>query len=291
MSTDVRRLAICYVPQPGERAVTAEVAWRDQLQRVLNLGLPSDPRSRPTRELLHTTVTVDSLYPVVCCPARRLGYRFMATEALWILRGQNDLKTLADVLPRYRDYSDDGVTLAGAYGPKILAQLDYVVEKLLADPATRQATLTIWERCPAPSKDVPCTVAMSFSLRAGQLHSHVYMRSSDVWRGLPYDIFSFSAVLWLVVATYNQQVRPYPSRRAVIEPGNLSVTATSSHLYEPEWQLAREVLGTRTSDDDLRLFAPVIDVRLLHEGRTGALLDVLAVVAGGASTPALRVMP
>lgn len=293
---DVRRLAICYSPQPDERAVTAETAWRDALQRVLSLGREAAPRGLKTKELLHASVTIDTLQPVVTCAERGLGYTFMATEALWIIDGRNDLATLAKVLPRYASYSDDGETLNGAYGPKVMAQLDWIVGQLLLDPDTRQATMTIWERTPAPSKDVPCTVALSFSLRQGRIHCHSYMRSSDVWRGLPYDLFSFSVITWLVATRYNKTLFTLHANQAGVPlnrvlPGNLTVTATSSHLYEPEWASARAVLQTRIAMGDIRNVAPVIRPEIIEGGCEQLLRSVLKLTADGGRDLDLKVRP
>ena len=128
--------------------------------------------------------------------------------------------------------SDDGETFFGAYGPKIVAQLDYVVAKLLEDQDTRQAGLTIWRENPPATKDVPCTVAAFFNIRNGQLNAHVFMRSSDVWLGVPYDVFNFSMLAHLVCAHLNK-------RGLRVAPGHLFLTAASSHLYAINWDDAK----------------------------------------------------
>jgi thymidylate synthase len=126
-----------------------------------------------------------------------------------------------------REFSDDGLTLTGAYGPKIVAQLGYVVDTIYADADTRQATLTLWTPSPVSSKDIPCTVAMDFKLRGGKLNMCVFMRSSDIWLGMPYDMFSFACVAYTVIA----RLRKHTDFND-IEPGFLWITAASSHLYE-----------------------------------------------------------
>jgi thymidylate synthase len=148
----------------------------------------------------------------------------MAAEALWILDGSDQLSELVRYNPNMAAFSDDGVTLAGAYGPRIMPQIPYVVSKLREDRDTRQAALTIWTPSPAPSKDIPCTVAMDFKVRDGKLNLHVFMRSSDIWLGLPYDVFSFSCVAYLVCSILGD-----------VTPGTLYLTAASSHLYERHW--------------------------------------------------------
>lgn len=199
-------------------------AWRATFYDAVGTGRVVAPRGARVRELEHRSVAVDMLYPVLRCPARRLNYRFMAAEALWILEGSDGLEDLVRYNPNMAKFSDDGVTLTGAYGPRIAGQIAYVVRKLREDRDTRQATLTVWTPNPAPSKDIPCTVAIDFKVRGDRLNAHVFMRSSDVWLGLPYDAFSFSCVAYMICSVLGD-----------VTPGTLYLTASSSHLYEEHW--------------------------------------------------------
>lgn len=210
-------------PFASDGPMTANLAWLDALSNVVLHGDPVSPHGEPTRELLHQTHVVDMAYPVVTVPERKLNYRFMAAEALWMLEGRDDLAPLVAVNPHMAKFSDDGKILAGAYGPRITRQLDYITSTLV-DPTTRQATLTTWTENPKPSRDIPCTIAMDFKIRSDHLHMGVFMRSSDIWLGLPYDIFSFTCVAWLVIA----RMRGLFPR---LTPGKLQITAASSHLY------------------------------------------------------------
>jgi thymidylate synthase len=166
----------------------------------------------------------------------------MAAEAFWILSGDDRVESISQFNARIAEFSDDGKTFFGAYGPKIMTQLPYVVAKLREDDLSRQAVLTIWRECPPPTKDVPCTVAISFTLRDGKLNTHVFMRSSDLWLGLPYDVFNFSMLGHLVCANLNSQT----ADPDVAEPGTLHLTAVSSHLYEINWAQAGMCLPDRT---------------------------------------------
>lgn len=204
--------------------------WFDVLNKLLMSGRRQSPRGKETRELLHQTITVPLTDCVLTSRVRNLNYRFMAAEALWILSGDNALAPLLEVNPRMAEFSDDGVTLAGAYGPRIHSQMQYIIFKLQQDRDTRQATLTIWDRNPEPSKDIPCTVAMSFNIRDNRLNVHVYMRSSDAWLGLPYDVFSFSMVGLSVVGTLN-----LAAGHINVVPGDLYLTAMSQHLYQEHY--------------------------------------------------------
>lgn len=215
----------------------ASAAWLRTLDRILNDGDVVAPRGKATIELRHHKFQMSMRYPVVLCPLRKLSYTFLAAEALWILAGDDTVQGIAPYNPNIAQFSDDGVRFFGAYGPRIVQQLDYVIGKLVEDKDTRQAGLVTWRINPPQTKDVPCTIAMFFSIRNNELHCDVFMRSSDAWLGLPYDTFNFTMVALKVACAYNKAIAEHdkgndvPSFRTFIELGTLSVTAVSSHLY------------------------------------------------------------
>lgn len=214
-----------------------DLVWLETLEKALAQGKEVSPRGRKTLELPQHTVVVDTRRPVLLVPERKLSYQFMAAEAYWILTGDNRVETIAPWNRHIAQFSDDGKVFAGAYGPMVVDQLDYVVKALAKDCDTRQAVMTIWRPNPPPSKDIPCTVALDFKLRDGKLNCHAFMRSSDQWLGLPYDVFNFSMLTHLVCGAYHMA-----GQRPVIEPGTLYLTAASSHLYEEQWDSARKLI-------------------------------------------------
>lgn len=210
-------------------------AWVKALHETLEYGIIVSPRGRVTKEVPHRTLTIDMRRPVLTIKERNLSYQFMAAEAYWILTGDDKVAGIAPYNKRIAEFSDDGTSFFGAYGPKILGQLNYVVSKLVEDPMSRQAGLTIWRENPPPTKDVPCTVAIFFSIRNKKLNCHTFMRSSDLWLGIPYDVFNFSMLGHLVCALVNYR------SSLKIEPGLLHITAASSHLYQENWKAASEI--------------------------------------------------
>jgi thymidylate synthase len=215
----------------GAEVGTMDQAWADTYDNVITYGHACKPRGKAISELLHHTIAVDMQYPVLRLPERKLNYKFMAAEAAWILSGSNQLSEITPYNKRLAEFSDDGQTLYGAYGPRIVNQLDHVVRKLVEDRDTRQATMTTWIQNPQPTKDVPCTVALDFKIREDRLNVHVFMRSSDVWLGLPYDVFTFTCVGLLVREVYNT----WTASATPIGVGNLYLTAASSHIYQDHW--------------------------------------------------------
>lgn len=141
-------------------------------------------------------------------------------EFPWILTGRNDVEWLLPYLPSAAEFSDDGTTWRGAYGPRLrrwgagpgnpgFDQLNSVVRKLSRSPDTRQVVVSIWDpeldfrprfdRNPGAGwvvepeeivyKDYPCTNMMYFSARPGRepgklaLDMTVVMRSNDLMWG------------------------------------------------------------------------------------------------------------
>lgn len=219
-------------------------SWLEAINDIMINGEQAAPRGKLTMEIPQRTMVVNMRKPVLMVPDRSLSYRFMAAEAYWILSGDDSVAGIAPYNSRISEFSDDGERFFGAYGPKILSQLEYVVAKLKADRDTRQAGLTIWRENPPITKDVPCTVAAFFSLRGMTLNASVFMRSSDVWLGVPYDVFNFSMLAHLICGHLNDE----RSANDVYSPGKLYLTAASSHLYETNWDDAKLCLSSQVLD-------------------------------------------
>lgn len=199
--------------------------WLTLLDRLIDAP-QTHPRGTNCYEVLNLSTCITMRLPILTVPCRKLSYQFMFAEAWWILSGDNRVSTISPFSKKIKDYSDNGVTYFGAYGPKVKKQLDYVIGSLIADPWTRQAVMTIWRENPGPTKDVPCTISVQFLIRNGHLHCIDTMRSSDAWLGWPYDVFNFSMLSTYIV------VEIFRLTGTRLELGNLYMNLGSSHLYE-----------------------------------------------------------
>lgn len=220
--------------------------WLDTVRDILYNGVDVSPRGMLTKETPQRTIIVNMRKPVLCVPERKISYTFMAAEAYWILTGDDRVSTIEPFNKNIAKFSDNGETFYGAYGPKIKSQLGDLVQKLISDPDSRQAGLTIWRENPKPTKDVPCTVAIFFNIRDNKLNAYVFMRSSDVWLGVPYDVFNFSMLSNLVCCMLNK-------KRGVedcVTPGTLYLTAASSHIYESNFAAANNLMLTTVKEQN-----------------------------------------
>lgn len=225
--------------------------WKQKVKEVFDLGQVAKPRDLYVTEVLNGTYTVP-MPAYLSLKDRKVNKAFMFAEAAWIISGSNRLSDITPYMARYSQFSDDGLFLKGAYGPKVVDQLPYVVDSLLKDRDTRQAVLTTWRERPGPSKDVPCTLSMQFLIRNNKLNLIVNMRSHDIVLGFTYDVFTFSMVAEAVRLLLGQKNGPY------CELGHLYVNAGSLHLYEDYYDRARQWLDAK--EEDLSIQRDVFEV-------------------------------
>lgn len=202
------------------QAATFDDLYRDTL-RAVSQGDRVSPRGLATRELRGAHLILeDPAYNLLDSPARGHNLSFMVAEWIWHMAGRTDLAFVEAFNPNIGNWANDVRTFDGAYGPKIVDQIPYVVDTLREDPSSRQALITIWRESPRDSKDIPCTILFHFMIRSGVLEMITYMRSNDVWFGLPYDLFNFTMIQRSVA-----QILGVP-------PGPYHHIAGSLHMYQ-----------------------------------------------------------
>lgn len=204
--------------------ITATKAWLGQLRTVIKEGQPA----RDTLEIISSQFEWSLTRPMVTVPGRRANHAFAAAEAAYIITGQNRVSYLQKAMRTFGEYaSDDGVWQAGSYGPPFVDQVPYIVDVMRRDQSTRQAVTLIWRPRPYASKDIPCTLTLQYLVRDDVLHCVVNMRSSDVWRGLVYDIFCFSCMASVIAHSCG-----------ISQLGRGFVHAGSSHVYNRDREAA-----------------------------------------------------
>lgn len=215
----------------------ARDAYIPTLQQLVDFGEPVDVRGRKTVEILDFVTEIEhSEDHCILVPERRWNPWIAMSEALWILAGRNDIAALRPYNSHIGDYSDDGVTLYGAYGARIYNQIDSLIERLRRDPSDRRAVLQIWDRSPdqdkfsigwselgdltTESKDPPCNNMVYFKLRDGFLHMTVINRSNDIHWGLyAVNIPTFGIL------------QEYIAARLGVKPGKQTHLSNSLHTY------------------------------------------------------------
>jgi thymidylate synthase len=137
-----------------------------------------------------TTAYMSPRERVMFWPQRDANPFFHFFESLWMLAGRNDVEWIANILPSFANYSDDGKSFHGAYGHRWrnhfgVDQMVSIMQRLREAPQERRCVMTMWD--PAvdfgmDGKDFPCNTHIYFTRdpTIGNLDMTVCNRSNDV---------------------------------------------------------------------------------------------------------------
>ncbi|UTC27996.1 thymidylate synthase [Stenotrophomonas phage A1432] len=181
-----------------------------------------------------------------------------AAEVAWYIQGSQNAEFITKYAPlwdkfvediSYYDQGENGLVrrsfrgVQAAYGYRWRNhfdrdQLELAIDALRQDPTDRRVYVSAWD--PAidglgaeGQKNVPCPTSFTFSVQDGELHSSLFLRSSDLFVGLPYDVMGHALLMDAV------------AHELGIKPGVMHVTLAHAHLYDVHWDMAREMLRQR----------------------------------------------
>lgn len=182
----------------------------------------------------------------------------LIAETIWVMAGKDELYPyLAHFLPRAPNYSDDGKTWRGAYGPRIynFDQLQGVVDTFVNDSeATRRATVFIHDPAKdAPSvirdtigktRDTPCNLMMlCYTDRNGEFVTRTIQRSGDAIFGAgSINLFEFSFIHEMLLSCVNNALAEKNPEHSAIQLGPYRHSTVNFHLYDSTRSQAEEVL-------------------------------------------------
>lgn len=229
------------------------------LETLLESGSDVPSRNGSTKELIGHNLVIEKPQERILITKGRKNNPFASlAETLWVLGGRNDVEFLSRYLPRAGDFSDDGKVWRGGYGPRLrdwtrdipephprdtlgheirVDQIEECVKILCEDINSRRAAMVIFDplRDYGVSKDIPCNNWIHFLVREGKLNLTIGVRSNDV-------IWGFSAINIYEWSTLQQMMAHWIG----VETGIISYTASSFHLYEHHFEMARDILKDKT---------------------------------------------
>jgi len=117
--------------------------------------------------------------------------------------------------------------------PQPIDQIEQAIQRLKASTVTRRATAVTWiAPIDCAKEEVPCMIVDDFKLRDGRLNLSVFFRSHDFAGAYPANLYGLARLLEYVAAEVGA------------EPGSISTTSSSAHVYEHDWDwVGKMVLG------------------------------------------------
>jgi thymidylate synthase len=175
---------------------------------------------------------------------KKLHFKSIANELIWFLNGDTNNNWLNENgVKIWDEWALEDGSLGPIYGKQWTAwptkeggtinQIDYVVDTLKNNPNSRRILFHGWnvEFLPdekiSPKDNVkagkmalpPCHLLYQFYVANGKLSGQLYIRSSDIFLGLPYNIASLSLLVHMLC------------QQCDLEPGEVIVSFGDLHAY------------------------------------------------------------
>ena len=173
---------------------------------------------------------------------RKMRPKTMAAELAWTISGKQTTDWISKYTKIWKKFEDAPGLIENAYGYMwrrrfVRDQLALSLGQLVYDPSSRQNLVVAWH--PGAHglgakgfKNVPCPFAFQVLVTGGRLGMIVYIRSSDAFLGLPYDVGMYSLLAASMAAS------------AGLHLGTLSIMLGDVHLYQNQWDHAETQVET-----------------------------------------------
>lgn len=189
---------------------------------------------------------------------KKLHFKSIVNELIWFLNGDTNIKWLNENgVKIWNEWATEEGDLGPVYGKQWTAwptkdggsinQIDYVVDAIKNNPNSRRIIFHGWNVEYLPDEKVspqenakngkmalpPCHLLYQFYVVNGKLSSHLYIRSSDMFLGLPYNTASLACLTHML------------AQQCDLDVGEIVITLSDAHIYsnhmeQVQTQLARE---------------------------------------------------
>lgn len=189
---------------------------------------------------------------------KKLHFKSIVNELIWFLNGDTNIKWLNENgVKIWNEWATEDGDLGPVYGKqwtawptkdgKTINQIDYVVNALKTNPNSRRILFHGWNVEFLPDEKVspienakngkmalpPCHLLYQFYVVNNKLSSHLFIRSSDSFLGLPYNTASLACLTHMLAQQCDLDVG-----EIVISLSDVHIY--SNHLEQVKTQIARE---------------------------------------------------
>ena len=244
-----------------------EDEYLDLLHTVMNTGEKRDQERTGTGTrstfFCHLNFDLEAGYPLLT--TKKVNFKAIASELLWFLEGSDDERRLAEIL-----YGKDREDLVGkntiwtanadTQGVNLGYQNDYLVKRLgpvygvqwrnfggvdqitelvnniKTNPQSRRHLLSAWNVGEIDKMALPpChTFSQFYVTNDKRLNCTMYQRSADLFLGVPFNIASYSLLVYMIAHVTG------------LTPGLYNHVFGDAHIYEDHFDAVKEQLQ-RTS--------------------------------------------
>jgi len=218
--------------------------YKNLVSHVLNEGVRINPRGKETLECVGCSITLTNIdnsslnFRDSLVSDRQDKYEnYRDREIKWYESGCLNAKC-APSSNIWEGIADQDGNIQSNYGYIILKKImkyekagissfGHAIDLLVKDESSRQVILhyNLPENYEMTSNDIPCTICTQVLIREGKLSFIVYQRSSDLYYGLPYDMYWHCYLLKKFIGALKL-------KNVDVDPGSVTIIFGSVHIYE-----------------------------------------------------------
>lgn len=231
--------------------------YHDLLRDILDNGVRKEDRTGTGtisvfgRQFRHD---LSAGFPLLT--TKKLHLKSIVNELIWFLSGDTNVQWLRDNgVSIWNEWATESGDLGPVYGKQWTAwptqdggeinQIDYVLECLRERPDSRRILFHAWNVEYLPDESLspqenaaagkmalpPCHLLYQFYVANGRLSAQLYIRSSDSFLGLPFNVASLATLVLML------------AQQSDLLPGEIVVSTGDSHLYVNHLDQVREQLS------------------------------------------------
>jgi thymidylate synthase len=231
--------------------------YHDLLQDILDNGVRKEDRTGTgTLSVFGRQFRHDLADGFPLLTTKKLHLRSIINELIWFLNGDTNVAWLQEHgVSIWNEWATEAGDLGPVYGKQWRAwptrdggevdQIEYVLDCLKNRPDSRRILFHAWNVEYLPDESLspqenaragrmalpPCHLLYQFYVANGRLSAQLYIRSSDSFLGLPFNMASLATL----VLMFAQQTD--------LQPGEIVVSTGDSHLYLNHLEQVREQLS------------------------------------------------
>ncbi|MGV8126819.1 MAG: thymidylate synthase [Methanothrix sp.] len=209
------------------RAASISEAWQRGLALIWRQGGEiTDERETRIKEILSLQMVVEDPYRDMIPTGYSWNEERLEEYSRQLLSGDN---------PGFEYTYGERLRAWALPGCAPLDQIEQAISRLRASSCTRRSTAVTWIAPLDSSKEeVPCMIVDDFKLRDGRLHLSIFFRSHDFAGAYPANLYGLARLLQYVAGEVGAQ------------PGSISTTSASAHIYEHDWDWVERMLFGRS---------------------------------------------
>jgi len=220
--------------------------YLDLLRRVLEQGsAKSDRTGTGTISRFGDQLHFDLCAGFPLVTTKKVHLKSVIHELLWFIAGDTNVRYLQNNgVSIWDEWADEDGGLGPVYGSqwrswptpdgRSIDQLAQSIDQIRTSPHSRRMIVNAWNVADLPQMKLPpCHLLFQFDVTDGQLSSGMYMRSCDLFLGLPFNIASYALLTQMLA-----QVTDLQLGSLVVSLGDAHIY--SNHLEQVHRQLERE---------------------------------------------------